>query len=228
MSEIEGNILERFLRLLATFVALLGLVFGAVGRFEEEEPEDADADAAAPAEAEEGVEEPRAAPGPRPMGTFGPRTVNGLYQLPSGDAIVVELIENNGPVAPEDQQGLALTITADGRATYVETPPGGSPALAEPTAEQIVVETDLGAAGLQSLLAELDALGFFALTEAAGSDPAELPVGGPVRILTVTLEDGTWTVADAGLSAADAGRFSEARAAVIDAGRPEASAVPAA
>lgn len=137
---------------------------------------------------------------------------------PAGEAAVRSVVDN-GPIAPEFQAGYEITIDATGRAEIVIMPPGASAALAEEdrTAEPEVRTVELRGDELRALLVELDALGFFALTQADEVDPDELLVGGSTSRLTVTLVDGTWEVDGNGIPPAETEVLAAAQRLVAEA-----------
>jgi hypothetical protein len=124
----------------------------------------------------------------------GPSKIDGLYQLPDS-GVVVSAIVNNGPLPPEYQAGYEITIDADGHVTIEDTDEG--------TPEPAVSTADIGVDGLQELLGDLETAGFFYLPVWSEFEDADVPVGGGVSDLTVTLEDGTWEVYGAPLEDPD-------------------------
>lgn len=141
-----------------------------------------------------------------------PAVVDGAYQLPAGDALVIHARASNGPVSPAYQFGYEITIDAGGRAVAVEFPPGW--AASPPTASERTTTTDLGETGLQALVAELDAAEFFLIAPA--DETNEPPVGGDTSNITVTLADGTWDV-QGGVTGSDRGRLIAAQRLIADA-----------
>jgi hypothetical protein len=140
-----------------------------------------------------------------------PATTNGEYQLPSSGTVVHALV-NNGPLPPEYQDGYEITIDAAGRATVVVTAPGASDDLGDQrTLDPIRTTVDLGIDGLQQLLRDLDNAGFFFLRTRDEIDPADIPIGGDVSNLEVTLADRSWDVEGAGLQSDDRVRLDEAQ-----------------
>ena len=144
----------------------------------------------------------------------GPTIVNGRYQLPASGT-VVRAVVNNGPLPPEYQEGYEISIDVGGLATAVVTPQGAAADLGEErTAEQRTMTVDLGPDGLQALLRDLDATGFFFLPQRHELEPNDFQVGGPVSNLTVTLAGGVWDVQGAGLRGQDLAWLDEAQAIV--------------
>jgi hypothetical protein len=123
----------------------------------------------------------------------GPTLTNDRYQVPTEGAVIRARV-NNGPVAPDSQAGYEIVVDADGVVTITERPQGSSNDLSadERTAEQEVRSEQIGDAGVQQLLAELDGCGLFYLPQRAEFDPADLPDGGGISILQVRLDDGYW------------------------------------
>jgi hypothetical protein len=129
---------------------------------------------------------PAASPRPSPR----PRLVQGRYQLPAGATPVIEAIVDNGPLAPALRTGYTVVIDARGHVVVTETPVGAKATPA--TAAERTTTREFGVAGLQRLLAALDALGFFALPQSGEPGADALLVGGPTREVAVTLADGGW------------------------------------
>ncbi len=119
---------------------------------------------------------------------------------------------SNGPAALEYQTGYEIRIDATGQAVTVEYPPGS--ALSPPTAREQTTTADLGEAGLQALLAGLDAAGFFAIPPA--DDSNEPPPGADTRNITVTLADGTWDI-QGGVTGSDRDALDESQRLIADA-----------
>lgn len=124
-----------------------------------------------------------------------PTLIDDLYQLPD-DGVVLEMRVNNGPVAPDSQEGFEIVLEADGTATITEMPMGSSEDLSasQRTAEQIVRTDEIGVDGVQELLSDLEHCGFYYLPQRDEVDPSELPDGGGISIIEVSLVDGTWEV----------------------------------
>jgi hypothetical protein len=137
----------------------------------------------------------------------------------SDDAVVIQAVMNNGPVSPEFQAGYEITIYGDGRAEIVITPEGASPGIpeADRTAEQETRTVELSADELGTLLRELQAIGFFNLTQADDVDPGQLLVGGSVSAITVTLVDGSWEINGNGLPSHEADLLQQAQQLIADA-----------
>lgn len=113
----------------------------------------------------------------------------GRYRLPNDPtATVISVTFGNGSLPPEYQYGYDVTIDASGHAVVTISPVGSRDASSAGAAEQAV---ELGEVDLRALLAELDALGFFALPQA---DPSKRLIGGEVDEIDVTLADGEWQV----------------------------------
>jgi hypothetical protein len=112
-----------------------------------------------------------------------PALVNGEYQVPDSGVVISSAV-NNGPVAPEYQNGYAIEIDVTGHVTYTVTNEGKDTEYA----------AEIGGDGVQELLAELDSAGFFYLPVADEFASESLPVGGQVSVLTVQLADGSWAV----------------------------------
>lgn len=125
----------------------------------------------------------------------GPTLNDGRYQVPS-EGTVIEVRVNNGPVSPESQEGFEIVIDAAGTATITVTPMGSSDDLSdsERTAEQTVRTEEIGEEGVQQVLGELEACGFYYLPQRHEVDPSDLPDGGNIAVLEVTLVDGIWEV----------------------------------
>jgi hypothetical protein len=143
------------------------------------------------------------------------RAAGEAFDLPADeDAVVVRLSENSGPLSPEFFAGYEIAITAGGEATYTITPVGSSPDMDDPPLAEVVLETELDEDDLEDLLEELDERGFFELAEEAETDD-DLPVGGSVSLLTVTLDDDEWQVYADGLSDDQHRQLVDAHQAVV-------------
>ncbi|MCC6792386.1 MAG: hypothetical protein IT336_11910 [Thermomicrobiales bacterium] len=125
----------------------------------------------------------------------GPLLADGRYQLPV-EGPVIQVRVNNGPVAPDSQEGYEIVVGADGVATITERPMGSSGDLSddERTVEQAARSVQIGNEGVQEILAELDACNLYYMTQRDEVDPAELPDGGGISIIEVSLADGHWEV----------------------------------
>jgi hypothetical protein len=134
----------------------------------------------------------------------GPTSVDGTYQLPAAGQVIRSFV-HTGPVSPEYQEGYEIVVDADGTVTTTVTPLGASGDLgeSEQTAEQIVRTEEIGEAGVQELLTELDYCGFYYLPQSNEFGDEDMPVGGSVSIIEVQLEDGTWEVSGALLDGMD-------------------------
>ena len=141
-----------------------------------------------------------------------PAVQDGAYLLPPGDAVVIYAHASNGSVPPEYQTEYEISIDASGSAVVVERPPGW--AASPPTAEERAETVELGEAGLQQLLADLDAAGFFAIPPADASN--EPPPGADTSNIVVSLADGKWRV-QGGVAGRDRGRLDTAQRLIADA-----------
>lgn len=141
----------------------------------------------------------------------GPSVIDGAYELPAGNEIVIRIAENNGSVSPEFQTGYAVEIDASGHAEYIFTPEGASGDMTDTTAEPQVTTADLGEDGLQALLKQLDTTGVFDL---ANPDD-EAPLGASVDVLEVTLDDGTWLIQNVDLADDAATQLDLAQALIV-------------
>jgi hypothetical protein len=129
-----------------------------------------------------------ATPAATPADHDKPELVEGRYQLPDDPAaIVIELRFGNPTLPPEYQYGYDVTVDASGHAVATISPVGSR--ASTPTADRSELTAELGEDGLQDMLAELDALGLFALPP---EDPDRLLIGGEVDRIEVTLTDGQW------------------------------------
>ena len=74
---------------------------------------------------------------------------------------------HTGPISPESQEGYEIVIDEDGTVTVTVTPLGASGDLGESdqTAEPIVRTEEIGEAGVQDILTELDFCGYFYLPQ---------------------------------------------------------------
>jgi hypothetical protein len=143
------------------------------------------------------------------------RAGDGAFDLPADeDAVVVRLVENNGPLSPEFQEGYEIGITAGGEATYTITPAGANPDLGDDALDQVVLEAELSEDDLVDLLDELDDRGYFELAEDADTED-DLPVGGSVTLLAVTLDDDEWSLYADGLTDDENRQLSDAQQAVV-------------
>jgi hypothetical protein len=129
---------------------------------------------------------------------------DGSYQLPAAGQVIRSFV-HTGPVSPEYQEGYEIVVDADGTVTTTVTPLGASSDLgeSEQTAEQIVRIEEIGEAGVQELLTELDYCGFYYLPQSSEFRDEDMPVGGSISIIEVQLEDGTWEVSGALLDGMD-------------------------
>lgn len=166
---------------------------------------------------EGGTRAQRCAAGEDGIDRCGPITVDGKYQLPAeGD--VIRSVVHTGPVAPEYQAGYEIVVDAGGTVTITETPPGASGDLsqADRTAEETVRTEEIGADGVQDLLAELETCDFYYLPQRSEFTDRDMPVGGSVSILEVQLADGAWEVSRAVLSGRDGRRFDQCQELLAD------------
>ena len=141
----------------------------------------------------------------------GPSVVDGEYEVPAGDEIIIRVVENNGPVSPEFQTGYSVEIDANGHAEYVFTPAGASGDMTDPTAAPQVTVAELGEDGVQSLLQLLDATGVFDLD----NPDDEAPPGASVDLLEVTLDEGTWVIQNVALEDEAAAQLDLAQALIV-------------
>jgi hypothetical protein len=148
---------------------------------------------------------------PVPSGAT-PVASNGRFQLPACKTIVIDSIVNNGPLPPPYQAGREIAIDTTGMVT-ITTKTQSTP---EPT-EQIA---NMGVDGLQRLLGQLKAIGYFDLPQTSSFDPSQIPIGGPNNILVVTLADGTWNTRADVLTDEQKRILNEAQQAVSDALMP--------
>ncbi len=139
--------------------------------------------------------------------------------VPPGDGTLIFSVISNGPVSPEFQSSLEITIRADGEFEVVFTPAGASPALAEEdrTADAETRTGELSGDELQSLLLDLNALGYFQLTQIDEVNPDLITVGGKTSRLSVSLIDGTWEIDGNGISADETAVLAEAQQLVSNA-----------
>jgi hypothetical protein len=136
----------------------------------------------------------------------GPTRVNDQYQVPVSGTVIHALV-NVGPLPPEYQEGYEITIDASGVATVAVTPLGA--------AEAIATIVDLGPDGLQHLLRDLDNAGFFYLATVKTLDETDVPIGGDVSDLTITLVDDVWDVPGAALTADERTTLDEAQRLLV-------------
>lgn len=139
----------------------------------------------------------------------GPTLINDQYQVPVSGT-VIHAVVNVGPLPPEYQEGYEISIDATGVATVVVTPLGAS-------AEPITTSVDLGPDGLQNLLRDLDNAGFFYLPTTEGLDETDVPIGGDVSDLTITLIDAVWEVPGAALTADERATLDQAQRLLVTA-----------
>ena len=155
-------------------------------------------------------------PAATPAGRDGglPRLVDGRYQLPDDPtATVIDLTFGNPTLPPEYQYGYEVTIDASGHAVATISPVGSR--ASTPTVDASEQSAELGEDGLQDLLAELEALGFFELPP---EDPENLLIGGEVDAIEVTLADGQWRVNSWSLEGSDLEeKFAAAHEAILGA-----------
>ena len=136
----------------------------------------------------------------------------------SAEALVIDSKVDNGPVAPESQEGYEIKIFGSGRAEITITPPGASDALgSQTTAEKQMRTVDLTNAELTQLLQQLQDAGYFRLTQANDINPNSQTVGGSTSLLNVSLVDGDWTVNGNGLTDSQANTLEKAQKIVSDA-----------
>ena len=136
----------------------------------------------------------------------------------SAEALVIDSKVDNGPVAPESQEGYEIKIFGSGRAEITITPPGASDALgSQTTAEKQMRTVDLTDAELTQLLQQLQDAGYFRLTQANDINPNSQTVGGSTSLLNVSLVDGDWTVNGNGLTDSQANTLEKVQKIVSDA-----------
>jgi hypothetical protein len=125
----------------------------------------------------------------------GPTLTNDRYQVPA-EGVVIRARVNNGPVAPNSQEGYEIIVEVDGNVTINQMPMGSSDDLSagERTAEHEARKERIGEEGVQQLLAELDGCGLFYLPQRSEFEPADLPDGGGISVIEVRLDDGIWEV----------------------------------
>jgi hypothetical protein len=157
---------------------------------------------------------PEASPQASPAAAGGPRSVDGAYLLPDDPtATVIDLTFGNATLPPEYQYGYEVTIDASGHADIAISPVGSR--AGTPSVEPIQRTEEIGADGLQKLLAELDAIGYFALPP---RDPDRILIGGEVDAIEVTLADGDWVVNSWSLdTAGQRDRFAAAHLTILKA-----------
>jgi hypothetical protein len=132
------------------------------------------------------------------------------FPTPDCGTVVIQSTVNNGPVAPPYQQGYQITIDIEGTA-IVSIKAQGTPT----PSSQIV---SLGQDRLQSLLQQLEQIGYFDLVaKMQGTPPAPPLVGGPTNTLSVWLNGQMWQVSGTGLSDDDLATLNQAQKAVADA-----------
>ena len=141
----------------------------------------------------------------------GPPVVDGQYELPAGDEIVIRIAENNGSVSPESQTGYTVEIDAGGHAEYVFTPEGASGDMTDPAAESHVTSAEIGEDGVQALLKRLDSTGVFDLA----NPEDEAPPGASVDFLEVTLDDEAWLIQNVALEEDAATQLDLAQALIV-------------
>lgn len=129
------------------------------------------------------------------VGRCGPVLIGGLYQVPDAGPVILARV-NNGAVSPESQVGYAIAVDADGTVTITEMSAASSRDQSEdePDARQTVRTEQIGDAGVQELLSRLDSCGYYYLTQRNEVDPAQLPDGGEISAIEVSLVDGHWEV----------------------------------
>jgi hypothetical protein len=128
------------------------------------------------------------------------------FPLPDCGTVVIQSSVNNGPVSPASQQGYQITIDTGGTA-IVATKGQGTPT----PSTKIVA---LGADGLQSLLKQLEQIGYFDLVTKIQGTPL---LGGPTNTLSVWLNGQSWQVNGALLSGDDLATLNEAQQAIATA-----------
>lgn len=155
---------------------------------------------------------PEASAQASPAAGAGPERVDGRYRLPDDSAVtVIALSFGNPTLPPEYQYGYEVTIDASGHALATIEPVGSR--ASPPTVQPAELTADLSEDGLQELLAELDALGFFALPP---EDPERILMGGEVDLIEVTLPGGQWRVSDWSLETSEQReRFAAAHAPIL-------------
>lgn len=136
----------------------------------------------------------------------GPTLIDDQYQVPAS-GMVIHAVVNVGPLPPEYQEGYEITIDAAGIATIVVTPLGAE--------EPITTTADLGPDGLQNLLRDLDNAGFFYLPTTESLDETDVPIGGDVSNLQVTLVDDVWEVPGAALTGIDRETLDQAQRLLV-------------
>jgi hypothetical protein len=136
----------------------------------------------------------------------------------SDEALVIDSTVDNGPVAPESQEGYEIKIFGSGRAEITVTPPGASDALGDnTTAEKQTRTVELTDAELSQMLQDLQDSGYFRLIQAKDINPASQTEGGPASLLKVSLVDGDWSVDGNGLTDTQAATLEKAQKIVSDA-----------
>jgi hypothetical protein len=136
----------------------------------------------------------------------------------SDEALVIDSTVDNGPVAPESQEGYEIKIFGSGRAEITITPPGAADALGDQTtAEKQTRTVDLSDEELTQLLQQLQDSGYFRLTQESDINPNSQTVGGSNSQLKVSLVDGDWTVIGNGLTDTQAATLEKAQKIVSDA-----------
>jgi len=137
----------------------------------------------------------------------------------SEDSVVIHSVIDNGQVAPEAQEGYEITIFGSGRVEIVITPPGASDALGnQKTVEKQTRTMTLTDTELTKLLTDLQAAGYFRLTQDDRINPKAQVTGGGTSQLTVTLVDGEWKVNGNGLTQNEAATLEKAQGIVSHAG----------
>jgi hypothetical protein len=135
-----------------------------------------------------------------------PAATGDQFPLPDCGTVVIQSIVNNGPVSPESQQGYQITIDTGGTAIVAIKGEG------TPTPSMQIVA--LGADGLQSLLLQLQQIGYFDLVTRVQGTPL---IGGPTNSLSVWLNGQSWQVNGALLSGDDLTTLNEAQQAIATA-----------
>ncbi len=120
------------------------------------------------------------------------------------DGVVIRAVVNNGPVAPDSQEGYELEIGTDGSVVVSETIPSD---LSGGDSELVVTSSSIGVEGVQSLLQELNTCGIFFLPQRSEFDDADLPDGGSTSLISIRLADGEWEVLEAFLDGSDEFQF---------------------
>jgi len=128
---------------------------------------------------------------------------DGTFKLPD-DEIVIRAVVNNGPVAPDSQEGYEVQIAADGSVVVTETI--ASDGSGEDS-ERVVTSSSIGGDGVQNLLQDLNSCGIFFLPQRAEFSDADLPDGGRTSLISIHLADGEWEVLDAFLDGTDTFQF---------------------